>query len=167
MYHWSEKPAKNENKTFLLQPRVTSRSFQRPRPLCPSREPVQCRPAKRREFTKRYDEYWSPSDRTDHDIAAVSGKSYILLSFYSSVFYVIDLFCWHHNNMPGTVARSDARPPGMRPVAGSILTSGKTFFHWDLVMKTFLRPFSFKKGSCQLLAKEWALSTGKLPRRLA
>ena len=33
------------------------------------------------------------------------------------------------------------------------------------------RPFSpfrcFKKGSCQLLAKEWALSTGKLPRRLA
>ena len=25
----------------------------------------------------------------------------------------------------------------------------------------------FKKGSCQLLAKEWALSTGKLPRRLA
>ena len=26
---------------------------------------------------------------------------------------------------------------------------------------------SFKKGSCQLLAKECALSTGKLPRRLA
>ena len=25
----------------------------------------------------------------------------------------------------------------------------------------------FKKGSCQLLAKEWVLSTGKLPRRLA
>ena len=46
-----------------------------------------------------------------------------------------------------------------------------TFFHSDLVMKTFLWPFSpfhwFKKGSCQLLAKEWALSTGKLPRRLA
>ena len=34
-----------------------------------------------------------------------------------------------------------------------------------------LWPFSpfcwFKKGSCQLLAKEWALSTGKLPRKLA
>ena len=34
-----------------------------------------------------------------------------------------------------------------------------------------LRPFSpfcwVKKGSCQFLAKEWALSTGKLPRRLA
>ena len=25
----------------------------------------------------------------------------------------------------------------------------------------------FKKGSCQLLAKEWAIGTGKLPRRLA
>ena len=58
------------------------------------------------------------------------------------------------------------------PTSGpeSIPTSG-TFFLWDLVMKTFLRPFSlfrwFKKSSCQLLAKECALSTGKLPRRLA
>ena len=31
-------------------------------------------------------------------------------------------------NPPGAVARSDARPPGMGTVAGSILTSGKTFF---------------------------------------
>ena len=42
---------------------------------------------------------------------------------------------------------------------------------WDLVMKKFLRPFSpigwFKEGSCQVLAKEFALSNGKLPRRLA
>ena len=30
---------------------------------------------------------------------------------------------------PGVVARSDACPPGMRTVGGSILTSGKTFFH--------------------------------------
>ena len=42
-----------------------------------------------------------------------------------------------------------------------------TFFHWDLVMKKHTEwPFSpfpwFKKGSCQLLAKVWALSTGKL-----
>ena len=41
----------------------------------------------------------------------------------------------------------------------------------DLAMKTFPRPFSpfrwFKKGSCQLLTKECALSSGKLPRRLA
>ena len=38
---------------------------------------------------------------------------------------------------------------------------------FTLVKKTFLRPFSlfrwFKKSSCQLLAKECALSTGKLP----
>ena len=54
-------------------------------------------------------------------------------------------------------------------LAGSILTSG-TFFRGDLVMKKILRPFSpfrcFKKGSCQLLAKEYA-STCKLSRRLA
>ena len=35
---------------------------------------------------------------------------------------------------PGTVARSDARPPGMRTVAGSILTSGN-ILSWRLVMK--------------------------------
>ena len=34
-------------------------------------------------------------------------------------------------------------------------------------MKIILRPFSLKKSSGQLLAKECALSTGKLPRRLA
>ena len=59
---------------------------------------------------------------------------------------------------------------GMQAAPSSIPTSG-TFFRGDLVMKTFLRPFSlfrwFKKSSCQLLAKECALSTGKLPRRLA
>ena len=60
--------------------------------------------------------------------------------------------------------------PGKQTVVGSILTSG-TFFRGDLVMKKNLRPFSpfrcFKKGSCQLLAKECARSTGKLSRRLA
>ena len=34
-------------------------------------------------------------------------------------------------------------------------------------MKKSLGPFSFKKSSCQLMVKEYALSTGKLPRRLA
>ena len=52
-----------------------------------------------------------------------------------------------------------------------IFTSGETFFRLDLVMEKILRQFSpfrwFKKGSFQLLAKECALSTGKLPRRLA
>ena len=60
--------------------------------------------------------------------------------------------------------------PGKQTVAGSILTSG-TFFRGDLVMKKMLQPFSpfrcFKKGSCQLLAKECARSTVKLSRRLA
>ena len=60
--------------------------------------------------------------------------------------------------------------PGMQAAPSSIPISG-TFFRGDLVMKTFLRPFSlfrwFKKSSCQLLAKECALSTGKMPRRLA
>ena len=73
-----------------------------------------------------------------------------------------------------SVARSEARSEacslGMQAAPGSIPTSG-TFFHGDLVMKTFLRPLSFfrwfKSSSCQLLAKECALSTGKLPRRLA
>ena len=71
---------------------------------------------------------------------------------------------------PGAVARSEAWSLGMQAAPSSIPTSG-TFFRGDLVMKTFLRPFSlfpwFKKSSCQLLAKECALSTGKLPRRLA
>ena len=75
-----------------------------------------------------------------------------------------------HFDLPGAVARSEASSLGMQAAPSSIPTSG-TFFRGDLVMKTFLWPFSlfrwFKKSSCQLLAKECALSTGKLPRRLA
>ena len=71
---------------------------------------------------------------------------------------------------PGAVARSEASSLGMQAAPSLIPTSG-TFFRGDLVMKTFLRPFSlfrwFKKSSGQLLAKECALSTGKLSRRLA
>ena len=37
-------------------------------------------------------------------------------------------------NSLGAVARSDARPPGMRTVAGSILTSGN-ILSWRLVIK--------------------------------
>ena len=72
---------------------------------------------------------------------------------------------------PGAVARSEAWPLGMQAIPSSIPTSG-IFFREDLVMKQLLRPFSlfrwFKKSSCQLLAKECALNTGKclggLPR---
>ena len=72
--------------------------------------------------------------------------------------------------MPGMVAWSKACLLGMQAAPSSIPTSS-TFFVGDLVMKTSLQPFSlfrwFKKSSCQLLVKECALSTGKLPRRLA
>ena len=77
---------------------------------------------------------------------------------------------WHIGLRPGAVAQSEASSLGMQAAPSSISTFG-TFYRADLVMKTFLRPFSlfcwFKKNSCQLLAKECALSTGKLPRRLA
>ena len=42
---------------------------------------------------------------------------------------------------PGAVARSEANPLGMQAAPSSIPRSG-TFFRGDLVMKTFLRPFS-------------------------
>ena len=74
-------------------------------------------------------------------------------------------FCWSS----GVVARSEACSLGMQAAPSSIPMSG-TFFRGDLVMKTFLWPFSlfhwFKKSSCLLLAKEYAQSTGELPRRL-
>ena len=41
--------------------------------------------------------------------------------------------------MPGPVGRSDARPPGTRTVAGSIIGSCN-IFSLRLVMKSFLRP---------------------------
>ena len=69
-----------------------------------------------------------------------------------------------------TVAHSDACLLGMQAAPSSIPMS-VTFCRGDLVMKKFLWPFSlfrlFKKSSCQLLTKKCALSTGKLPRRLA
>ena len=43
--------------------------------------------------------------------------------------------------LPGAVARSEASLLGMQAAPSSIPTSG-TFFRGDLVMKTFLRPFS-------------------------
>ena len=70
-----------------------------------------------------------------------------------------------HKNELGAVARSEACSLGMQAAPSSIPTSG-TFFRGDLVMKVFLRPFSlfrwFKKSSCQLLAKDCALTIGKL-----
>ena len=91
--------------------------------------------------------------------------------FYGKIYILLGKMLESHlMEEPGVVTRSEACSFGMQMAPSSIPTSG-TFFHGDLVMKTFLRPFSlfcwFKKSSCQLLAKECALSTGKLPRRLA
>ena len=47
----------------------------------------------------------------------------------------------NYNTEPGAVARSEASSFGMRAVPSSIPTSG-TFCRGDLVMETFLRPFS-------------------------
>ena len=70
----------------------------------------------------------------------------------------------------GEVARLEACPLSMQQAPSTIPTSG-TFFRGDLVMKKFLQPFSlfrwFKKSSCQLLVKDYALSAGKLSTRLA
>ena len=60
--------------------------------------------------------------------------------------------------MSGAVAWLDLHLHGMQMVTGLILTSGN-IFSWSSVMK--FSPFHwFKKGSCQLLAKECALKTG-------
>ena len=66
-------------------------------------------------------------------------------------------------NGPGSVAQSDARSTGDQEGVSSRLRSGN-ILSLRLIMISFLRSFSpfrcFKKGSCQLLAKECALSTG-------
>ena len=63
----------------------------------------------------------------------------------------------------GTVACLEACPLDMQ-TAQSLIPTSSTFFHGDLTIKKFLRPFPlvrwFKKCSCQLLVKECALSTG-------
>ena len=63
-----------------------------------------------------------------------------------------------HSSTPGAVARSEASSLGMQAAQSLIPTSG-TFFDGDLVMKTFLRPFSlfrwFKKSSCQLMCTKY------------
>ena len=61
------------------------------------------------------------------------------------------------------MTQSDAHPTCNLEVLGSILWTG-TILSLRLIMKSFLQWFSpfrwIKKGSCQLLAQEWAQSTG-------
>ena len=75
-----------------------------------------------------------------------------------------------HVLIPGAVARSEACPLGMQADRVRYIRLAHSFVEtWS--WKKNLRPFYlfrwFKKSSCQLLAKECTLSTGKLPRRLA
>ena len=110
--------------------------------------------------------------RCQHDttlielIIDVGAVSWGLFRWWTSYFRILG----QCETQPLMVAWLEAHPLGMQAAPSSIPTSG-TFFLGDLVMKKFLRPFSlfhwFKKSSCQLLAKECALSTGKLHRRLA
>ena len=64
--------------------------------------------------------------------------------------------------LPGVVARSNARPPGMRPVADSTLTSGTNSWeetgHEKNSMTIISLSSLIQMGSCQLLAKECALT---------
>ena len=69
--------------------------------------------------------------------------------------------------MPGAIAWSATMSLGNQEATRSTLASG-TFFGEDLVMNLFYGNSSssadFKKSSCQLMAKECTLSTGKLLR---
>ena len=67
------------------------------------------------------------------------------------------------------VARSEACSLGMQAAPSSIPTSG-TFFGGDLVMKTFsaaILPLPLIQEEQWSVTGECAVSTGKLPRRLA
>ena len=64
-----------------------------------------------------------------------------------------------HQGESDTVAGSVACPLCKRAAPGSSLASG-TFFHGKKVFPSSADSIS---ASCQLLAKEWALKTGKLP----
>ena len=61
------------------------------------------------------------------------------LKIVSNVLLEVDVYC---PPKPGAVARSEACPLSMQVAPSSISTSGR-FCHGDLVMKKFLRPFSF------------------------
>ena len=92
----------------------------------------------------------SPTKRKKERKKNGSGPVYLL----NQVIYTLDT----NFMMPGAVARPDPRPPGMRTVAGSVLTSGN-ILSWSLA----------KIISTAILSERMctnSISTGKLPRRL-
>ena len=74
-------------------------------------------------------------------------------------------------SLPGVVARSDARPPCMRPVADSALTSGihswEEIGHEKISMTIISLPL-IQEGQLSVTGERMCTNdTGKLPRRLA
>ena len=73
---------------------------------------------------------------------------------------------------PGAIARSDARPPGMRTVAGSILMSGNILLwrlDWtghEIVSTAILFLPLIQEGELSVTGERICISTGKLPTRL-
>ena len=74
-------------------------------------------------------------------------------------------------SLPGVVARSDARPPGMRPVADSTLTSGTHSLEevcHEKVSTTIISLLLIQEGQLSVTGERMCTNdTGKLPRRLA
>ena len=67
-------------------------------------------------------------------------------------------------SLPGVVARSDARPPGMWPVADSLLTSGTHSWKENGHEKISTTIISQLSVTGERMCTN---DTGKLPRRLA
>ena len=74
-------------------------------------------------------------------------------------------------SLPGVVARSDARPPGMRPFADSTLTSGTHSWEeisHEKVSTTIISLSLIQEGQLSVTGERMCTNdTGKLPRRLA
>ena len=74
-------------------------------------------------------------------------------------------------SLPGMVARSDERPPGMRPIADSTLTSGTHSWEeigYEKVSTTIISLPLFQEGQLSVTGERMCTNdTGKLPRRLA
>ena len=95
----------------------------------------------------------------------------MIVPFFAYHSVICDLFvslsylAWRGSSVGCESSWHDAGGPGFHPHVRHILSW--RFGHKKNFPRT-LSPFRwFKKSNCQLLAKEWALSTGKLPRSLA
>ena len=77
----------------------------------------------------------------------------------------MSIFLYYHSELFTKIKTRCSSSVGRDELYRSFPTSA-TFSREDLVMKIFLQTFSlflFKKSSCQLIAKECTLSTGKFP----